>query len=253
MKLSWAKATRMVGPNGLEPRTWDLVYSLLACRNRNLLLWACVAPLDSIPWHAQLESELMQTEPLVVGRPHVSTYSWEFVVLAVHAWTSAYEMHGAHGYLSLHSLMSLTMYKLHPMQLQVAPFLSDFVADTTAGFTDRLHWSLKCWSEYINEEILSKELYSAGFRLFFEGYYLQTLLFFPRSSWLFCSVGMTPWKYYTSSLAWLVWQKSEKIRFITKTAVISFQSKERTEEGKLWTWTFAAYMLPKLEELVCSV
>lgn len=140
--------------------------------------------------------------------------------------------------------------------VQVAPYATTsctFPFWFCSWYNSWLHWSLKCWSEYINEEILSKELYSAGFRLFFEGYYLQTLLFFPRSSWLFCSVGMTPWKYYTSSLAWLVWQKSEKIRFITKTAVISFQSKERTEEGKLWTWTFAAYMLPKLEELVCSV
>lgn len=149
MKLSWAKATRMVGPNGLEPRTWDLVYSLLACRNRNLLLWACVAPLDSIPWHAQLESELMQTEPLVVGRPHVSTYSWEFVVLAVHAWTSAYEMHGAHGYLSLHSLMSLTMYKLHPMQLQVAPFLSRISCTFCSWYNSWLHWSTSLITEML--------------------------------------------------------------------------------------------------------
>lgn len=78
--------------------------------------------------------------------------------------------------------------------------------------------------------------------------------FSPYSNWLSCSEGMASWNYYTSSLAWLVWQKSEKIRFITKTAVISFQSRENGERKAVnLTDVFVAYMLSKLGEPVYSV
>lgn len=139
-------------------------------------------------------------------------------------------------YLSLQGLMSLTMYELYPLQLRVVAFLSNFVSDKTAGFTDWLYWSLSWWSETTSEATLSEELHSGGVRLFFEWYCLQScLFFFPYSNWLFRSEGVAPWNYYISSLAWLVSQKSEKIRFITKAAIISFQSKERTEKERLWT------------------
>lgn len=114
-------------------------------------------------------------EPLVAARPHVSISSWEFRVLAMCAGTSAYEMSNSCKYQSLQSMMSLIMYELHPLQLWVVPFLSNFVSDKTAGFTDWLYWSLNWWSESTSEE-----LHSGGVRLFFEWYCLQTclLLFF---------------------------------------------------------------------------
>lgn len=200
--------------------------SLLTCRNRNLLLWACVAPLNSIPWHAWLEVDLMQTASggSKTSCKYLLLRVWGFgcVCMNFSIWNEQFPW--------IPEFAESDVINC----IWVAPFLFDFVSDTTAGFVDWPHWSPKWWSEHLNEETLSRELHSGGFRLGFEWYYLQTcLFFFPYSNWLFCSEGMAPWKYYTSSLPWLVWQKSEKIKFIKKAAVISFQSKERTEERRL--------------------
>lgn len=118
-------------------------------------------------------------------------------VLWVCVWTSANEMSNAHGYLTVQSLMSLTVHELHPMQRWVAAFLSDFLADITAGITDQLHRSPKWWSEYVSEEILSKELHSRSFRLFFQ------MVFLINSSFPWYSQEASGFPQYSKKRWWL--------------------------------------------------